>query len=215
MIVPTIIPSTVSYAQPTTTLPPNDPSTRTFGPQTTNNNNNITSTLNNTAASGIQNMLELSNMLEPEIQRYNLVETFNDIVYAFGFIQGNLTALQNQTIAEVTAAESTVGQLRAQISTLQDQLEAARADLAEATAAAGEEDTAPDESDEESEEASEEEEEEEEGSDEEDSSPTTTSPSQTRLEILETLVNTGGEGEDDGPRTDPEGDGGFPGDIDG
>lgn len=197
MIVPTIISSTV-YAQITTPQSSNTTTnsniqTRTYGPQTAAN---TTAAMNSTAAEGIKDMRILLDLLEPDIQRYDLVDTFNEIVMAFAYIQGNLTILQNQTNASITAAESTVGQLRAQITTLQDQLEAAQADLLEATVPEEEEDEAPEE---------EVEDEEDTDTDTETDDDTTSDPQST----LEDLV------ENDGPRTDPEGDGGFPGDIDG
>ena len=190
MIVPTIVVTTKVDAQISTPASSNvSTDTTTYGPQSAVVN--TTSTINRTAVGGIQDMMALANMLEPDIQRFDLVDTFNDVVYAFGYIQSNLTALQNQTNNSISTLEGTVGQLRAQVSSLQDQLEAATAAAEEETA----EEDAPEEEEEEEPEV-------EEDAPEEEEEDTTTTPQQS----IEGLVNN--------PRTDDEGDGGA-GDAEG
>lgn len=196
MIVPTVTTISPSHAQISTPASNNvSNDTRSYGPQSSQQQQlNATNAINTTAVEGIKDMRMLLQIPEEDLGRYNLTGLITDMVMKFASIQANLTALQtwaddvNTTATNVvTATQQQLADARAEIAALQTQLE-------EAT----EEEDAPEEEEEEPE--PEPEAEEEETEEEED---TTTTPQQS----IEDLVNN--------PRTDPEGDGGFPGDIDG
>jgi hypothetical protein len=213
MIVPTITSSTILVYAQITTPQSNDVRNRTYGPQqpvssssssTPEVINNVTTTINQTAIEGIENMQQLVNMLEPDIQRFNLVNTFNEAWMQFAWISGNVTALQNHTNNVINASQTSATQAQTQITALQNQVAGLQADLAAAQSAAEEEEEEPEP---EAEEETTEEEADDAPEEEEEPDP---EPEPEPQETIEDLVNNGG-----GPRTDPEGDGGFPGDIDG
>jgi hypothetical protein len=180
--------------------------------QQPSNTNNVTAIINSTAAGGIQDMRALSLSLEPYIQAHNLTGTFNKVVLAFAYIQGNITALQNQTNnvtitiddngSSVTvpdfqttptttpAPSSTPSSSSSSSSSSPTTNPGPRTDVVEEATTSSSSSTEESESEEES------------------SSSSSSSDSNNEEEETETE-------EPDGPRLDEEGDGGFPGDIDG
>src|SRR5215212_8632622 len=197
-------------------VPPN----RTYSPQaqvqTTQPQqptlNNITSILNNTAVQGMQYMRQYVTVLEPEIRENNLTGIVNNAFWSFVHIRENITALEKQVNSTIQEAQSKSTQLQTQVDQLQkdlytakgtiraiqQQLTSTQTDLATAKTQLETRVTPPPvaapqvEADE----------------------PEPTTDNNNNDETIRDLVggiddsSSSDEGEDDGPRTDPEGDGG-------
>jgi len=217
-----VLPLTINaYAQPTALSSQAQAiQNRTYGPEAANTTMasiNITNTINNTASEGIQSMRVLLNLLEPDIKRFQLTQEFNDVVMAFSNIQGNLTVLQQHTNNLTTTATAEINQL-------QQQLQAAQSAASSAATTTSDDD---DDDDDDNDGDAGDGDDDGGGSDTTETSDsdtadspssssdtTTGSSSSSSSEVLEGLVSNGAA-VDSGPRLDPEGDGGFPGDIDG
>jgi hypothetical protein len=230
MIVPTI---TSVYAQVAMSQQTQDVRNRTYGPganQTAttttntiavnNNNSDPITTINSTATEGIQNMRTILLKLEPSLEEYNLTNAFNGAVMSLAHIQGNVSELQEHIANQTNASATQIAQLQRELTIArgallasQQQLEDSNAEVVELEAeleAALETTPAP----------------------EPEPEPTPAPEPQTELPITspeeeeeeDSDADGGGStseeeeeenAESDGPRLDPEGDGGFPGDIDG
>jgi hypothetical protein len=220
MIVP---PIATAYAQQTAApfSPSNDPATRQYGPPTTAAAN-VTTAINTTAAGGIQDMRQFMLSLASDIREHNLTGTYNEVVMAFAYIQGNLSELQEYTTNQTNASATRIAQLQNDLRIARSTLQATQEQLAAAVDAEEEETEEPEPT---------------------PTPPTSPTPEATATaDIVEDSVESdtddtedsssssdseGGDTESEseseetesegtgGPRLDPEGDGGFPGDLDG